>query len=197
MKINKIYIIPWIVTFLLLSIACKNEPTFGGEHDVEVIKNYRNESTKVSKIDSLTSINIITKQKLLEVYELSLLYNNNIKDSILSDLFQSQLNTYFLENDSVSISKITHEMDSLKVKYVEIAQLSEIQVDTISEIGTKKVNYWVKYYGENKKLIDSMEKTADFLLEKQPKKFKHEFTFYFSDINKSPVKDTIPTGVTQ
>lgn len=190
MKANKLYIITCLMLMCLW--ACKKEPQFDGEHNMEVIKNYHNNTTSVSKMDSLTSINFITKQKLLEVYELSLLYHTNKKDSILSDLFSSQLSSYFLENDTINVPKITQEMDSLRVKFVEIAHLTDIKMDTLSEKNTQKVNYWVKYYASDKKLIDSLEKSAEFLLQKQPKKFKHEFTFYFLNINHSvSEKDSI------
>lgn len=187
-----------LICLIFVAIACKKEQFFGGEHDPEVIKNYRNESTPVSRMDSIASINFITKQKLLEVYELSLLYASKRHDSILGDLLHSQLAGYFLETDSVNIPKMMKEIDSLQARFVEIKHLGNIESDSLSGDSIRKINYWVKYYSSDKKLIDSVGRTAEFMLKKQPKTFKHEFTFYFTDLNFVQSRnDTIPAPVTQ
>lgn len=187
-----------LICLIFVAIGCKKEQFFGGEHDPEVIKNYKNESAPVSKMDSIASINFITKQKLLEVYELSLLYSSKQNDSILRDLLHSQLSGYFLESDTLSISKMLKEIDSIQAKFIEIRHLEDVESDTITDDSVRKIDYWVKYYSADKKLIDSLEKTAEFILKKQPKKFKHEFTFYFTDLNfPKNQKDTIPSPVTQ
>ncbi len=187
-----------LICLIFIATACKKEQFFAGEHDPEVIKNYRNQSTPVSKMDSITSINYITKQKLLEVYELSLLYSSKQNDSILRDLLYSQLASYFLESDSVNIPKMMKEMDSLKAHFVEIRYLGDVESDSVSDNSVRKMDYWVKYYSADKKLIDSLEKTAEFILKKQPKKFKHEFTFYFTDLDLPQTEnDTISSPVTQ
>lgn len=187
-----------LVCLIFVAVACKKEQFFGGEHDPEVIKNYRNQSSPVSKMDSLASINLITKQKLLEVYELSLLYSSKQNDSILRDLLYSQLKGYFLDSDSLNVPALMKEIDSLEAKFVEIRHHKDVISDTITDDSIRKIDYWVKYYSEDKKLIDSIEKTAEFILKKEPKKFKHEFTFYFTDLNlRKNQNDTIPVPVTQ
>ncbi|MFA7686602.1 MAG: hypothetical protein WCY25_01925 [Moheibacter sp.] len=196
MKINRF--LPVAACMVFLFCACKKEAFFGGEHDPEVIKNYRNQSASVSKMDSVASVNFITKQKLLEVYELSVLNYSNQNDSILGEVLHSQLAGYFLETDTVNIPKLMSEIDSLKARFVEIRHSDGVENDTLTENSLMKINYWVKYYSANKKLIDSLPKTAEFILKKEPKKFKHEFTFYFTDLNlpQTP-KDTIESPVTQ
>lgn len=196
MKANRFISI--LVCLIFVAIACKKEQTYVGEHDPEVIKNYKNQSTPASKMDSISSINFITKQKLLEVYELSLLYSSKQNDSILRDLLRSQLEGYFLESDSVNIPKMMKEIDSLQAKFVEIKHFEDVESDSITDKSIRKIDYWVKYYSADKKLIDSLEKTAEFILKKEPKKFKHEFTFYFTDLNlPQNQKDTISSRVTQ
>lgn len=183
---------------IFVAIACKKEQFFDGKHDPEVIKNYKNESAPVSKMDSIASINFITKQKLLEVYELSLLYSSKQNDSILKDLLHSQLGSYFLESDTLSIPKMLKEIDSLQAKFIEIRHYEDVESDSITDDSVRKIDYWVKYYSADKKLIDSLERTAEFILKKEPKKFKHEFTFYFKDLNlPKNQKDTISAPVTQ
>ncbi len=196
MKIKHFF--PIAIGLIFVIFACKKEPIFNGEHDPEVIKNYHNQATPVSKMDSLASINFITKQKLTEIYELSSLYSSNSGDSILKGILFPQLQSYFLENDSLNISKILNEMDSLKVHFVEINGLNYPQSDSINIDSMKSVNYEVKYYSADKKLIDSLKKSANFILKKEPKKFKHEFIFFFTDLNSNQeVKDTISSAVTQ
>lgn len=196
MKI-KHFLIP-VVGLIFIFFACKKEPTFNGEHDPEVIKNYHNQATPASKMDSLASVNFIAKQKLTEVYELSSLYSSNAGDTILKGILFPQLQSYFLEKDSANIPRILNEMDSLKVHFVEINGLDYPEPDSLNMDSVKVVNYSIKYYSSDKKLIDSLRKSAAFILKKEPKKFKHEFIFYFTDLNSAQsVKDTISSPVTQ
>lgn len=187
-----------LICLIFVVTACKKEEFFGGEHDPEVIKNYRNQSTPVSRMDSVASINYITRQKLLEVYELSVLYASKRNDSILSDLLYSQLAGYFLASDSLVLPSLMTEIDSLNARFVEIRHSDDVESDSVSDDSIMKMDYWVKYYSSNKKLIDSLEKTAEFILKKEPKKFKHEFTFYFTSLNlPENQKDTIELPVRQ
>lgn len=196
MKIKHFF--PAAIGLVFIFFACKKEPVFNGQHDPEVIKNYHNEAARVSKMDSLTSIDFITKQKLTEIYELSSLYSSNPEDSILKGILFPQLQSYFLEEDSMNIPKILNEMDSLNVHFVEISGLDYPKSDSLKRDSLKVVNYEIKYYSADRKLIDSLRKSAAFILKKEPKKFKHEFIFYFTDLNSNqPEKDTISSPVTQ
>jgi len=187
-----------LICLIFVAIACKKEQIFDGEHDPEVIKNYKNEAAEATSMDSIASINHITKQKLLEVYELSLLYASKQNDSILRDVLGSQLAGYFLENDTLNIPKLMTEIDSLQAKFVEITHLGEIVSDSVRDDSVRKIDYWVKYYSSDKKLIDSLGRTTEFILKKEPKKFKNEFTFYFTNLNLTDNQnDTIPSPVTQ
>jgi hypothetical protein len=189
--------LPLILGLIFVFFACKKEPVFNGSHDPEVIKSYRNEATPVSMMDSLSSVNFIAKQKLKEVYELASFYSSNKNDSILKDRLYPQIQSYFSENDSLKISQLLSEMDSLKVNFVEINNVN-LPNDSIISDSVRLVNYGVKYYSSNKKLIDSIQKSAQFILKKEPKKFKHEFIFYFNNLNAvQEENDTISNGVTQ
>ncbi|MBW7870060.1 MAG: hypothetical protein H3C39_03250 [Flavobacteriia bacterium] len=183
---------------LALIWSCKHEPVFQGEHDPEMIKTYRNNSTPVSKMDSLASVNFITKQKLTEVYELMSLYSVNRNDTVMRNILFPQIKSYFQEKDSLNIQRLLKEMDSLKVNYTEIRGLDLSKKDSLIPDSIRNVNYWVRYYSKDKKLIDSLPKSAKYVLKKEPKKFKHEFIFYFEDLNDlQETKDTISSGVTQ
>lgn len=198
MKIKSLIIL--LISGLIFAVwSCKNEPTFQGEHDPEVIKTYKNQSTTVSRMDSLASVNFITRQKLTELYELTSLYSANASDSLLREILYPQIKSYFLENDTVNIPFLLKEMDSLQVNYVEISNLKLSEKDSLSPDSVKIVNYGVRYFSNDKRLIDSLEKSATFILKKEPKKFKHEFIFYFSDLKsvQKAENDTISSPVTQ
>lgn len=186
-----------LICLIFVAVACKKEQFFGGEHDPEVIKNYKNETASVS-MDSIASINFITKQKLLEVYELSLLYSSKQNDSILKDVLHSQLASYFLKTDTISIPLVLKEMDSLQAKFIELRHFKDVESDSLTADSIRKIDYWVRYYSADKKLIDSLQKTAEFILKKEPKKFKNEFTFYFTNLNLTKnQKDINSSPVTQ
>ena len=188
-----------LLGFVFVVWSCKNETTYQGNHDPDVIKTYRNNSTPVSKMDSLASVNFITKQKLTELYELLSLYSSNPSDSLLREILFPQIQSYFLANDSINIVRLLNEMDSLNVNYVEVNQLKLLEKDSLMPDSVKSMNYSVRYFSKNKKLIDSIQKSATYILKKEPKKFKHEFVFYFSDLNniQKIQKDTISSPVTQ
>ena len=195
MKIKHFF--PIVIGLIFVFFACKKEPVFNGAHDPDVIKNYHNQATPVSKMDSLASINFITKQKLTEIYELTSLYASNPGDSILKEILYPQIQSYFFEIDSLNINRLFKEMDSLKVSFVEINDV-KLPNDSIISDSVRWVDYGVKYYSSDKKLIDSLRKSAAFILKKEPKKFKNEFIFYFTDLNSPQTKnDTISSPVTQ
>lgn len=193
----KSYIIVLIGLIFILG-SCKNDKIFQGEHDPEVIKTYRNQPTGMSKMDSIESVNYITKQKLTEIYELTSLYTVNKNDSLMRDILYPQIKSYFTENDTININNILSELDSLKVNFIEISELKIPEKDSMSLDSIRIINYKVDYYSSDKKLIDSFDKTARYILKKEPKKFKHEFIFYFTDLSPiQEVNDTISLEVMQ
>lgn len=187
-----------LVGLIFIVWSCKKEPTYQGVHDPEVIKNYRNLSTPVSRMDSLSTVGFITKQKLTELYELSSLYSSNSNDSLMREILFPQIQSYFLEKDTLNWRKIIREMDSLNVYFVEIGKMDFPQSDSLVADSVRKVNYHVRYFSKDRKLIDSLPKSAEFILKKEPKKFKHEFVFYFTNFKGGfTPNDTISSGVTR
>jgi len=91
-----------------------------------------------------------------------------------------------------------YEMDSLKVNYIEITGLDTSKRDSLISDSIRSVDYWVRYYNKDKKLIDSLHKSTKYVLKKEPKKFKHEFIFYFENLDiAQETNDTISSGVMQ
>src|SRR5690554_1916520 len=152
---------------LFIFWSCKDEATFQGKHDPEVIKTYRNDVTTGTKMDSLSSVNLITKQKLTELYELSSLFITKNNDSLMRDILFPQIQSYFLNNDSLQIAGLLHEMDSLSVYYVEVRNVNLIEKDSISPDSVRLADFSIRYYSKDKKLIDSIKKTASYILKKE------------------------------
>lgn len=187
-----------LLGLVFILVACKDDKVFQGKHDPEVIKTYHNQPTEMTKMDSIESVNFITKQKLTEIYELTSLFSVNKNDSLMRDILYPQIEGYFTEGDSINIRNILAEMDSLKVNFVEISALNLPIKDSMDIDSVRIVNYKVNYYSSDKKLIDSFNKSAEYILKQEPKKFKHEFVFYFTNFAPfQEVKDTISEEVTQ
>lgn len=180
--------------------SCKKESVYQGDHNPDVIKSYRNTDTPVTLKDSLSSINNITRQKLTEIYELSSLYNSNKNDSLMEDILYPQIMGYFLENDTITSAALLSELDSLDVHFIELRSLKLEERDSLVPDSMMYASYNIRYYSKDKKLIDSFKKEAKYILKKEPKKFKNEFVFYFTELNpqiEEEEKDSIPEGVTQ
>lgn len=196
MKIKSIISLIFVLIFTFWS--CKPESTFQGKHDPDVIKTYRNNATPASMMDSLSSVNFITKQKLTEVYELSSLFASNANDSLMREILLPQIQSYFLENDSITSVKLIQEMDSIQVNFVEIQQMDLPENDSLDTDSIRVVNYDVRYFSDNRKLIGIEKKLAKYILKKEPKQFKHEFIFYFMGFeSRQEENDTTLSEVTQ
>jgi hypothetical protein len=136
-------------------------------------------------MDSLEVISHITAQKLREVYELAILATENKANKDIDTLLLSQLQGYFPKGDTINIPKVVKNLDSLRVKYVKIElEKQSIADSTILNDSIGKVRFKVHYYNQNKKYFSTEEGQANYILKKNPKKFKSEFRFYFSSIGK-------------
>lgn len=191
----------WIIillTGLTGLMSCKKETVFEGVRDPEVIKTYHNSSSATAKMDSVASVHFITRQKLVEIYELTSLYSSSKGDTLMEGILYPQIQTYFPEADTMSIRNLIMELDSLKVHYVEIKNMELEEKDSLQPDSVWTVNFDVRYFSKDKKLITSESKKAAYVLKKEPRKFKHEFVFFFTELgDHSFVNDTISSGVTQ
>lgn len=191
----------WIIVFLTGMtglVSCKKETIFEGVRDPEVIKTYHNSSSATARMDSVASVNFITRQKLVEIYELTSLYSSSKGDTLMEEILYPQIQTYFLETDTVSIRNLITELDSLKVHYVEIKNMEVEEKDSIQPDSVRTVQFDVRYFSQDKKLIATEARKAVYVLKKEPRKFKHEFVFFFTELGAHPlVNDTISSEVTQ
>jgi hypothetical protein len=168
----------------MILTSCNRDKYYSGEKNLEIIKGYNNKNYYPSgKMDSLQAISYITIQKLQEVYDLSVLAYENKANKDIDTLIFTQLKGYFSKNDTLYAQKIVNTMDSLQVKYVKLELIKSNNSDSLIQsdsIGTVRFNAY--YYDKNKKKFIEKERQANYILKKNPEKFKAEFKFYFTYI---------------
>lgn len=191
-----------LVVFLSIWIvySCKNETTYNGDYNPDVIKEYRNESSTLNtKMDSVEAVNAISKQKLREFYELSALASSN-NDSVVQDILVTQLRSYFSKEETPEVDSLLVYLRKKNVQIISIAKFNILQNDSLTADTIKRADYTLNLFNKDKKLIESVNRTSVFVLKQEPIKFKREFKFYFKTlnfINDSVQKEIISSGVTQ
>jgi len=166
-------------------ISCNKGKYYSGEKNPEIIKGYNNEHYYPSgKMDSLQAISHITIQKLQEVYDLAVLTYENKTNKGIDTLLLEQLQGYFSKRDTLYARKIVYILDSLQAKYVKLELIKNDSLDLIHSDSIGIVRFNVQYYDKNKKFSQSKERQANYILKKNPAKFKAEFKFYFTYLGK-------------
>lgn len=179
-----------LIFFLLFSCNKKQEEI----SDLEKIKysNNKNSYPKI-KMDSAQAINSITKQKVQELLDLSVIYASGNKNTEIDSLIYSQITSYFTQADSTRINPLIKELDSLKVKSIKVKELTTHQEfkgrDTINI-----ASFTIEYFGKNKEKIGYFDKKASYIFQKTPVKFAKEFKFYFCDFD---LKENTPSSDTK
>lgn len=195
MKIKNQFIYQYtlMVVSILFLISCqKKEDNISDLDKLRKSNNYK--SYSVSKIDSSEVIKQITQQKVQEVLDLSTLYIDGNKNTKIDSTIYSELLKYFEKQDSVIISPLFKELDSLKVKTAKVKDLEIIQNDKSNENLTK---FNIEYFGENNKSLGTFERNAHYILKTNPQLFKKEFKFFFLDFYPHLEKEKISEGVTK
>lgn len=150
--------------------------------DLDKLKYSNKKSYPAIKMDSAQAINSITKQKVQELLDLSILYASGNRDTDIDSVIYDQMNSYFIKSDSTKTKFLLKELDSLKVKN---ARVNTLDID-------KKINgkdtidiasFEVEYFGNNHKPIGTFSKKAKYILKKSPVQFVKEFKFYFIDFD--------------
>lgn len=176
-----------MATFAVL-LACDKK--YDGQSNLDTVKyNTNTKSYPVTQIDSLQAINIITKQKLQELYDLSTLYASGNKDTEIDSVIFAQMQSYFLPEDSGNIRPLLKELESLKVRYAKVNKIAT--TEEIKDADTMNfVEYDVDYFTNQRSAIGNYQKRSRYILKKAPVKFKREFKFYFRDLDVSKEKDS-------
>lgn len=191
MKIHS-YILFILIVFIGF-FSCKKD----NELSLEKVKyNSNKTSYPNTKMDSVQAINAITKQKVQEVLDLSILYSSSNKDTEIDSTMYAQILGYFHKSDSTTLKPLLSELDSLKVRNAKINTFSVYErifnKDTLSF-----AKFDVEYFDANQKSIGTKNREAQYILASAPKKFKKEFKFYFLNFYNKPLMDSTSLGVTK
>lgn len=178
-----------LLLFTLALLACDKK--YEGQSSLDSVKyNTNTKSYPVTKIDSVQAINIITKQKLQELYDLSTLYASGNKDTEIDSVIFAQMQSYFLPEDSGKIRPLLKELETNKVRFAKVNKIAPIEeikgADTLNF-----VDYDVDYFTAQRSPIGNFKKKSRYILKKAPVKFKQEFKFYFLDLDFGKPKDSV------
>jgi hypothetical protein len=183
-------------TLLLLAfVSCNNKKT--EVSDLDKLRNSNNTASYPAvKMDSAQAINLITKQKVQELLDLSTLYLSGNRNTEIDTVIYSQMQSYFHKPDSLTFKKLFHELDSLKVKSVKVNSL-EVYKDFYKKDTLDFAKFNVEYFDSKNKSLGSFEKNAQYILVSTPNT-NNEFKFFFLDFYSNPFKkDSTSVGVTK
>lgn len=189
MKTNK-----FIFLFLIgvLFYSCKNKEE---NLSLEQVK-YNNNKTSypTNKMDSAQAINKITKQKVREVLELSILYNSGNKDTEIDDTLYNQILGYFHKPDSTTLKNLISELDTLKVANAKINSF-EVKESYFKKDTLNFAKFNVEYFDKNKNSLGKYDREAQYIMVPKEIQFKKEFKFFFLNFYNKPLNDSISSGV--
>lgn len=184
-----------IFTLLLLAFVACNKKT-SEVSDLDKLRNSNNTKTYPAvQMDSAQAINIITKQKVQELLDLSTLYLTGNRNTEIDTVIYSQMQSYFHKPDSLTFKKLFRELDSLKVKSAKVNSL-EVYQDIYKEDTLDFAKFSVEYFDSKNKSLGSFEKNAQYILVSTPNT-KKEFKFFFLNFYSNPLlkKDSTSVGV--
>ncbi|CAD7803658.1 hypothetical protein CHRY9390_01109 [Chryseobacterium aquaeductus] len=166
--------------------------------DLDKLRNSNNKITYPAvQMDSAQAINSITKQKIEQLLELSTLYLSGNKNTEIDTLILSQMKNYFQTPDSLALTQLLSELDSMKVKRIKVNNV-EVYKEVKNEDTLDLAKFNVEYFDQKNKSMGRFEKNAQYTLISKPVKFKKEFQFYFVKFYHNPLKnDSTSVGVTK
>ncbi|RZJ35575.1 MAG: hypothetical protein EOO18_07855 [Chryseobacterium sp.] len=191
-KLNKNYWPLLSVSIAIAALVGCNKKYEGDDNSLETIRNANNRVTySKTKLDSIQAINVITSQKVQDLLDLSTLYTSGNKDTEIDSVIYTQMQAHFMTKDSNNLKPLLREMDSLKVRFAKVNNLtttkSVVKQDTLDF-----ANFDVEYYDKKKAYITTVNRKAQYMLKASPVKFQKEFKFYFSNFYKKE-NDSIKT----
>ncbi|WDF47922.1 hypothetical protein PQ459_05430 [Chryseobacterium sp. KACC 21268] len=189
---NKFYWWIFSLSIIITGFISCNKKYEGEDNSLETIRNANNRITYTkSSLDSLQAINLITSQKVQDLLDLSTLYTSGNKDTEIDSVIYTQMQAHFLTKDSNNLKPLLKEMDSLKVRFAKVSNLttskSVVESDTLDF-----ANFDVKYYDKKRTYITTVNRKAQYMLKASPVKFQKEFKFYFNNFYKKET-DSIKT----
>lgn len=177
---------------LFLLTGCNNKKN--EDLSLQQVRNNNNQRTYPSnKMDSLQAINAIISQKTQELLDLAVLYSSEKKDTDIDSALYSQMNSYIYKPDSLTFKALLSDIDSLKPKEAHLKNL-DIYKNIVNKDTLNYAKFQVNYMDKNNRILETKEKTANYILLPYPVKFKREFKFFFLNFYK-PVNDSTSSGV--
>lgn len=165
-----------IILFLIIEItfSCKKE-VYQTNYNPKIIKSNSNNSIS---LNSTEEIQLITNQKLQELYDLGLLYVYNNKDAELDSIISNQIDSYFIIKDP-SINNLFNEIKNSKSHFIKIIQNKNNLLNSKINDSIFYSKFLIKFYNKKKEYTYSKNKYVKYLIKRKPNKFKKEFKFYF------------------
>src|SRR5690606_859711 len=165
---------------------------------LEQVKYNTNKSSYPStKMDSAQAINKITKQKVREVLELSILYKAGKQDTDIDSALYNQILGYFYKPDSLTVRNLLNELDSLQVGNARISSF----VVTERYFKNDTLNFARvdgQYYDSINLPVGTFAREAQYVLVPAEIRFKKELKFYLLNFYQQPLlKDSTSSGVTR
>lgn len=184
-----------IISLLLLLFSCKKQQEEMSDLD-KLRQNNNRKTYPITKMDSTKAIQFITKQKIQELLDLSILYANGNRDTEIDSIIYAQMNGYFSQPDSSKLKPSLHQIDSLKVRAAKVGNIY-ISKEISGKDTLDFAHFNVEYFDKNRQSIGKYNKSAQYTLKQFPEVFKKEFRFYFENFDLESPKDSTSIGVTR
>jgi hypothetical protein len=132
--------------------------------DLDTLRNNTNSTAYPSvQMDSTQAINAITKQKVQELLDLSLIYANGNKNTSIDTVIFNQMKSYFYQPDSTTFKALFKDLDSNQVKSARVNKLEVFKKITKKDtLDFAKFN--VEYINKNNKSVGHTDKIAQYIL---------------------------------
>lgn len=184
-----------VLIFLLMLLgSCKRKEAVS---DLETLRNNtNNKSYPAKQMDSTQAINSITKQKVQELLDLSLLYTNGKKNTSIDTVIFNQMKSYFYKPDSTTFKELFEDLENKNVKNAKVKDL-QVSKKIINKKDTLDfANFSVEYIDKTNKSLGNFERNAQYILV-TPNKESKEFKFYLLNFYRDSLKEKTSSGVTK
>lgn len=178
---------------LLLLLSCHKTETDSLSLD-DVRNNTNSSSYPSNKMDSVQAINSITKQKVREVIELSILYQNSNKNTEIDEAVYRQALGYFFKPDSLTLRYLLKDIDTLRVKNANIQDFM-VEKRVFKKDTLNFAKFSVEYFDSENQSIGTFEREAQYILLPAEIHFKKEFKFFFLNFYHPILKEKTEEGI--
>ena len=192
MKLNKNFFAICGIMLIIWSCTKKTEPI----NQLDTIrKNTNTTEYPTVQMDSMQAINTITKQKVQELFDLSILYVGGNKNTVIDTVIYRQMESYFYKPDSAKFAPLFAELEAKKVKAAKVNHL-EVFKRVVNKDTLDYAKFNVEYFDAKEKSLGVVERNAQYILA-LPNKNSKQFKFYLLNYYQDLPKDSTAVGVTK